>query len=65
MADEAQLDMEKMEDPAYECFVRDRLQEAQMTAPFFHTNNRLELLKSLNTLQDSTQIKVCCFINFY
>ena len=65
MADnEVQLDMEKMEDPAYECFVCDRLQEAQMKAPFFHTKNRLELLKSLNTLQDSTQINFCCFIIF-
>ncbi len=54
-----QLDMEKMEDLAYDNFVRARLHEAQMSAPFFHTNNRMELLKSLNTLQESTQI--ICF----
>ena len=55
-----QLDMEKMEDLAYDNFVRARLHEAQMSAPFFHTNNRMELLKSLNTLQESTQI--ICFL---
>ena len=55
-----QLDMEKMEDLAYDNFVRARLHEAQMSAPFFHTNNRMELLKSLNTLQESTQI-ICFF----
>ena len=62
MADnEKLLDLEKMEDPAYDNFIRERLQEAQMTAPYFHMNNRMELLKSLNTLQESTQIKFVFF----
>ena len=35
------LEMEKIEDPAYDNFVKERLQEAQLPAPVFHTNNNM------------------------